>query len=223
MTDHKLPRYQPSGFFRPPPSCSFLLATAVGCGVAWLYQLLVRVIPFIYINLLVVAGFGFALAVGGWMAVRSGHCRNRVLALVFTLPLAGVPLAASYYWDYQHAIGTIIDSNPGATAQEIKQEMPIRRFLELKKEMGWKMKSSTMNGWVVTAVWIIEGLVVFGIVLFGVFGAVDSPYCERRNRWCEDKRYVVHGVGKADADPLLSRGSSAPWRSSSRRPTRTRR
>jgi hypothetical protein len=206
MAKYALPRYQPSGFFRPTTLVFFLGATAAGCGIAWLYQLLVRWIPFIYINILVVLGFGGALAIGGWLAVRGGHCRNRVLALILALPLAAAPLAASYYWDYAHVISEISEKNPEIPTEEIKQEVTFQRYLELKREAGWKLKGSTFNGWGVTAVWVVEGLMVFGCVLFGVLAAVGEPYCEKCNRWCEGKSFIVRGVGKEAAEPLLQKG-----------------
>lgn len=207
MAKHTLPRYAPSGFFRLTTIALFIGAIAAGCGVAWLYQTLVRWIPFIYINALVVLGFGGALAVGGYLAVKYGHCRNRVLGLVLALPLAAAPLAASYYWDYAHVVGKISEKNPGVSDAEIKQEMPFGRFLELKKQAGWKIKSSTFNGGGVTFIWIIEALAVFGITLFGVSMAVGEPYCERCNEWCADRAFTIWGVGAPAAEPLLTAGN----------------
>jgi hypothetical protein len=156
------------------------------------------------VNLLLVAGFGGALGFAGWKAVKLGHCRNRVLAMVLAVPLAGVPLAASYAWDWQHAISTIQEKNPGLSRGDIAEEVTFTRFLEIKKEAGWKMKSSTMNGGMVTFIWIVEGLTVFALAFFITGAAAADPYCEKCGKWCKGHTFQVPGTTRADADPYLS-------------------
>ncbi|HEY7953749.1 MAG TPA: hypothetical protein VII38_00595 [Polyangia bacterium] len=199
-------RYRPSGFFRAKALLLFVAATAAGVALAWIYQFLLREIPFIYINLLVVCGFGAALAAGAWFAVQKGHCRNRVIALLLALPLAAVPLAASHWFEYRHVISAIVEKTPGASEADALREIPFGKYLEIKKQAGWKLESSTISGAAVTAIWIVEALIVFGAVLFGALAGVDEPYCEKCNRWCEAVAFRLHGVGRAEAEPVLSGG-----------------
>lgn len=205
---HSLPRYQPSGFFRATTIAIFVAAIAGGVLVAWLYQMMVRWIPYVQLKMLVVFGFAGVLAFGGWQAVRLGHCRNRMIAAVLALALAGAPLAASYYWDYRALVSSVAEQEH-ISVDDVKQELSFGRFLELKQEWGWKMKSSgsAFNGWGVLFIWTLEGLIVFAVVLGVTLGAVGEPYCEKCNRFCTGAKFGIYGVGRAAADPLLAAGA----------------
>ncbi len=194
---YPLPRYTPSGRFNPLTLALFLGGIAAGAVVAWPYQLLLRVIPIIQLNFLLVAGFGAALAAAGYYAVRTGHCRNRVVALGLALVLAGVPLAASYYWEAKHV------------EDQIGFPTSVSDALAIKRHAGWQIghgSGSPLKDEAVYFVWGGEALIVLGIVLFGVGSSVASPYCEKCRRWCEPKQFYVAGVGRAQAEPLLAKG-----------------
>jgi hypothetical protein len=172
---------------------------AGGIVLAWPYQLLIRVIPIIQLSFLIVAGFGGALAYAGWWAVQKGHCRNRLVAGVLALGLAGVPLAASYYWEAKHI------------EEKVGEPMTIADALALKREAGWKIghSGSPLNGSAVYAIWGGEALIVAGIVLFGVMIGAGTPYCEKCGRWCAPRSFYVPGVGRADAEKHLAAGDLA--------------
>ncbi|MCU1278207.1 MAG: hypothetical protein JWM53_1753, partial [bacterium] len=103
--------YRASGRFNPLTLALFAGAIVAGAAVAWIYQLLMTWIPYIYADVVLCGGFGAALGVAGMYAVRRGHCRNRVVALVLALPLALVAVGASYYWSYQSTLSTIAEKN----------------------------------------------------------------------------------------------------------------
>jgi hypothetical protein len=211
MANTTLPRYSPSGFFRPTTFALFIAAIGGGVLVAWLYQLLMRWIPFIYLNAIICAGFGAALGVGGTWAVKSGHCRNRIIALLFALPLFALPLAASYWWDYRHVLSEVAEKNPSVPMEEIQREVTFQRYIDAKVETGWSVSShggsgSQFNGKGVYFIWGIEALILFGIVVFMVNLAVGEPYCERCNQWANEKKMLLPGLSAADADPLLAQG-----------------
>jgi hypothetical protein len=210
MTKYALPRYRPSGRLKPTIFALFLAAIAGGCLVAFVYQTLLRWIPYVYVNALLVAGFGGVLGFAGHQAVKRGHCRNRALAAVLALALAGVSLAASYYWDWQHALSVIAEKNPGLDKAAIADEITFSRFLELKKESGWKLKSSTFNGGGVTFIWVVEALLVFGLAIFITDVAAAEPYCEKCGRWCEGRQFQLPGTSRADADGYLAQGQLGP-------------
>src|SRR5688572_21728312 len=94
-----LARYHASGFFRPTTFVWFAASAAVAVAGAFVYQAVVRWVPLIFISIFVCIGFGFVLGLAGAFAVKSGHCRNRLLALVFAVPLAGAGWVGSFYWN----------------------------------------------------------------------------------------------------------------------------
>jgi hypothetical protein len=204
---NSLPRYSPSGFMRPVTVMLFVAGAAGGVLVAWLYQLLMDWIPFIYLNMLICAGFGGALGLAGAWAVKTGHCRNRLVALLLALPLAAAPLAASYYWGYRSTVSQLAKEHPDVSRDEIMRDRyTLRDWIKDKQEVGWKVKSSTVNGGAVLAVWAVEAAIVFGLVLAIVFGAVSAPYCERCNLWGDEKGIAIRGRSAKDAGPLLDAG-----------------
>src|SRR4051812_13531862 len=200
-----LDTYRPSGFFRPTVIVYFVIAAVAGVMTAWLYQFLARWIPFIYINIILCGGFGALVGGFGALAIKQGHCRNPILATVLALPLIGASLAATYYWDYRSVVSKVADETK-RSVDEIKQELPMRDYVALKQRVGWKVKSSKMDGVFVLIVWGVEALLISGIGLWLTVGAAREPYCERCNGWCQSHQVAVPGRGAADATPLLDRG-----------------
>lgn len=93
-----LERYNSSGRFGP-----LTVVYAVGGAVAltllaWVYQLALTWIPFIYIEFILVGGFGFAAGLAVTMIMDMGHCRNRGVGALLGLVLGAVGLAASFWW-----------------------------------------------------------------------------------------------------------------------------
>src|SRR5262249_6428279 len=146
--------YRPSGFFRVTTVLLFAVALAGAALLAWLYQLLMRWIPFIYVNGVICGGFALAIGGASVIALRWGHCRNRPLALVLTLALAGGALAASYGWEYRGVLAAVAENNPGVAMQDIQHELTFRRFLELKQEAGWSLSSHGASGSKFNGPWV---------------------------------------------------------------------
>jgi len=209
MAKYALPTYRASGKLKPLTLVLFIGALVAGCVVAVVYQTLLRWIPYIYVNFLLVCGFGFALGVAGWQAVKLGHCRNQLVAGMLAVAVGGGALATSYWWDWQRALSDLAEKEPGVSKAELAQEITFSRFLELKKQAGWKIgssSSSSFNGGGVTAMWILEALIVLGIAVVATGAAAAEPYCERCRRWCKGNAFYVAGCSRADADPLLQQG-----------------
>lgn len=221
MPNH-IDRYQPSGFFRPATIALCVVGAVGGFLVAWLYQLAVRWIPIIYLNLLVCLGFGFLLGMIGVKAVKIGHCRSRLLATVLAAVLACGGVAGSWYWEYQNfrslVIAEIQKEHPEAAREAIvlavDTDVNFRAFVKLKAEHGWKVSShgsegSDFTGAPVYVVWGIEALMILGLALVMTFRAAGEPYCERCNEWGTKRAFAVPGVRAAVVQPLLAAGDLA--------------
>jgi hypothetical protein len=141
--------------------------------------------------------------------VKWGHCRNRIVASVLALAMASTALAASYWWDWQRVLSEVMEKNPGVSKAELAEEITFSRFLELKKESGWKIgksSGSSFNGGGVTFIWVVEALVVQGIAELAVGAKAAEPYCEKCRRWCDERTFYVPHSSRADADPYLTQG-----------------
>jgi hypothetical protein len=204
-----LPCYAPSGAFKPIIVVHLLGWMIVAVALAGLYELLIHFIPFIYLNLLLAVGFGFALGIAALGAVEAAHCRNRFVALVVALLLGGGGLAASYGWGYRRALSQLSSKNPGTTLPQAAQELGFGAWLQDRIDGGWYLKKNPITGAGVLAVWGIEAVIVLGIVLVATVGKAGDPYCERCRQWTRSQTARLPGVSRDNVQPLLDRGDLA--------------
>jgi phosphate/sulfate permease len=220
MATSSFASYRPSGRFNPLTLALFAGAIVAAAAAAWLYQMLMTWIPYIYVNLVLCAGFGAALGVAGAWAVRRGHCRNRVVAVALAVPLAAAAVGASYYWGYRSTLSAIAEKNPETPIEAIREEVTFERWIDARKEAGWTMSSShssdsrrnspDISGAGVLVVWAIEALLLLGLTVLLVDAEAQKPYCERCGRWCAPKPLSLAGLGRAD---IAVRADGDPARS----------
>ncbi|HEY2745293.1 MAG TPA: hypothetical protein VGL86_11740, partial [Polyangia bacterium] len=214
--------YRASGRVGPLTIALFAAATVGGAGVAWIYQMGMTWIPYIYINLVLCGLFGAGLGAAGAFAVRRGHCRNRVVALVLAVPLALTAVGASYYWAYESTIAKVAEHNPGASVADIRAEVTFARWVEARKAAGWTMSSHSssssslrastpdISGAGVFVIWAIEALAILGIAALVVDAEAKKPYCERCNRWCAPKPITLGGLTRLDVEHAVQLGDLMP-------------
>jgi hypothetical protein len=85
------------------------------------------------------------------------------------------------------------------------------RYVDAKVEAGWEVSNhgssgSKMNGGMVWVIWGFEALSLLGIAVVMGWKAVNAPYCERCNQWGNERKMLLPGVRRADADGLLGAG-----------------
>lgn len=212
--------YRPSGRLQPLTLALFAAAIVAAAAAAWLYQMLMTWIPFIYVDLVLCAGFGAGLGVAGAFAVRRGHCRNRILAVVLAVPLAAAAIGASYFWAYRSTLSAIAEKNPETPMETIRDEVRFDRWIDARKEAGWTMTSShssastrsspDISGAGVLVVWAIEALILLGLTVLLVDAEAQKPYCERCGRWCTPKPLSLAGLGRADVEQAVQLGDLMP-------------
>jgi hypothetical protein len=220
LTTTSFASYRPSGRVRPLTLALFVVALIGGALAAWLYQSLMTWIPYIYVNLVLCAGFGAGLGAAGAFAVRRGHCRNRILALALALPLALVAVGASYYWGYRSTLATIAEKNAGASIDDIAGDFTFARWLDARRRVGWTMSSShstpsrrnspDISGAGVLVVWAVEALVLVGLAVLVVDTEAQKPYCEGCGRWCTPKPLALAGLSRVDVAQAVQMGDLMP-------------
>lgn len=220
MATSSFASYRPSGRFNPLTLALFAGAIAAAAAAAWLYQMLMTWIPYIYVNLVLCAGFGAALGVAGAWAVRRGHCRNRLVAVLLAVPLAAAGVGASYYWGYRSTLSAIAEKNPETPIEAIREEVTFERWIDAREEAGWTMSSShstasrrnspDISGAGVLVVWAIEALLLLGLTVLLVDAEAQKPYCERCGRWCAPKPLSLAGLGRADVEHAVQLGDLMP-------------
>ena len=192
-----LPRYSPSGRVRITFVPLLVAAGVAAALVALPYQYLLEWLPVVQLSLLLVVGFGLAVAVGAYFAVRIGHCRNRPVALLGGLFVAAVALAGSYFWEARRV------------AAEVQRPITLLQALDVKVHAGWKIGNgdgAPLNDGGVYLIWLAEGLTVLGLGLAGGYAAAATPYCEKCHAFCGEQKFGVGGVGRVQALALIADG-----------------
>ncbi len=179
--------YQPSGKM---PLTGVLLLLVGGCAAAVplsvIYVLAIRYIPFVYLNLLAVAGFGigFGLLVAKLAAVG----RLRSPALAGALGLVAGCLATWLEWVFFAAFivhnGDEVPLVPAYFGFLINPRA-LGAFARLAAEHGtWSMKDGDpVKGIVLIAIWIAEALVIVVPAVIFARGQAARPFSELLQRW----------------------------------------
>lgn len=151
-----------------------------------IYGVLIRVIPFIYINALVVAGYAFAVGFVISKAAIFGKVRN-----MFLLGLAGFffGLLAEYVgWVSWLAV---LIGDPSFLV-EFFFPADIFYIITLVAEEGaWSLSGSTPTGAILYILWFIEAsAVIGGITYITVTSVSKTPFCEESDAWANKKSQI---------------------------------
>jgi hypothetical protein len=192
-------RYEASGRFGVQVLPAVLVCLAVGVGLAWVYQWLIDLIPFIYVNVLLTVGFGLVLAFLIVTALRKGKNRSRALTFAVAVAVPLVAVAASFWWAYQFALPdlyeSLVEEGKRQKAEVVSREefdglFTFDDWRQLRVETGWtvgRVTSSSngpaLSGFLVYVMWLIEAGILVGICLFGALFQSQEPYCERCDVW----------------------------------------
>jgi len=151
-----------------------------------IYGVLIRVIPFIYINIFIVLGYAFAVGFVLSKVAIFGKVRN-----MFLLGLAGFffGLLAEYVgWVSWLAV---LVGDPYFLF-EFFFPSDILYIITLVAEDGaWSISGSTPTGAFLYILWFIEACVVIGgITYITVTSVSKTPFCEESNAWADKKSQI---------------------------------
>ncbi len=144
--------YKPTG--RVGPIFFPLLAAAVLSVIvlAYVYQLLLEWIPFIYLNALCTVGMGIALGSIGAFAVQHGNVRNVLVAGVLGVLLAASAISAKFYFQYQswaYRLTTLVMQDNNISED---QRSEVRRALAKSLTFAEHIRDRVDQGWNIGAV-----------------------------------------------------------------------
>lgn len=126
--------YKPGGGIGWATWPLLLAGIAVATGLAFLYQLFLGWVPFIFISALLTCGLGIVLAMLGGAIVNLGHVRNLILAALIGICLTITGVATKFWFQYHHDIDQrtatmMVDNNIPAAKQSQVRELIRHRFL----------------------------------------------------------------------------------------------
>ena len=218
--------YKPSGgigFKSVPLLVIGLIVIAV---LAYVYALLLELIPFIYVNALLAWGMGMAIGTVAVFIVKQGHCRNVFLATLIGLLLAATGLCGKFVSQYYKARATAVEfletvdvtTMEGVTEEtrpmvieSFKEGYSLIEHLQERVDDGWNIgrrgNGAPVGGWLVYLVWLIEAGILFYFGWTMSRGAAKEPYSEKMNTWADESEAVM--VLPITSDEMVSKIQSA--------------
>lgn len=194
--------YKPSGKFSPLSFIFLVLMCLTAIPVLSLvYSYAIWYIPFIYLNFLIAAGFGFGIAMGvNRLVIGAGKVRNGALAALLALFCAAFAL----YVHWAIWLDLVINSGEsygsssiGITVSNISflealglalQPQAIIELIGLVNESGtWGFKGTAVSGLFLSLIWAVEALIITAIPVFLVYGRAKKPFCETSGNWAKEK------------------------------------
>jgi hypothetical protein len=194
--------YQASGKSSPTSFLLFILTSVIAIPVlALAYTYLIWYIPFIYINLFITAGFGFAVGMAiSHLAVKTGKVRNSTIAIIFGF-LGGL---FALYFSWAIWVDLVINagesygnSRIGITTSNIEflqvfglvlQPDTLFNFIsEINKTGTWGIRGGTVSGTFLTIIWIIELLIILILSIIFPYLKAKAPFCEVDNKWFKEE------------------------------------
>jgi len=200
--------YQPSGRFSPSAFVILLGGAVVASAAAYVYQLGLQWIPFIYVNFLLTWGMGMLLGKAAAYFIYAGHVRNVALGLAGFVILVAVGLGSKFGFQYLAAraevaaevarlqpadLGIELDRplNGEELAnfrQAILEDFTFGDHIQARVDRGWNVGragGAPVAGIFVYLVWLVELGVIsyFGGTL--ALEAVRKPYSETLGKWAD--------------------------------------
>jgi len=155
-------------------------------------------IPWIYLNLLLLVGFG---GVVGWcvgLGGKRGQVRN-------PLVMAGFGLLAGGLAEYAQWVAWVFASSK----QELIALTPAQLWAVIQyvdQNGAWSVFDSTPTGWELYIYWGLEAFVIAGMsaLVAGLYLST-AAYCENCSRWADEKQSIKPLEPVADPKSLKSR------------------
>jgi len=151
-----------------------------------IYGVLVRIIPFIYINALLVIGYAYAVGFVLSSAAKFGKVRNMYL-LGFAAFFFGV-LADYVGWVAWLAV---VAGDPFFLVEFFFPADILYFITVIAEEGAWTLSGTTPTGIFLYIIWFIEACIVIGGSTYVTLELLSKiPFCEESNAWAEKKTQI---------------------------------
>ena len=196
--------YKPSGGIGPLTYPLIIGGIAVAVALAFVYQLLLEWIPFIYVSFLITGAMGMGIAMIGSFIVNKGHCRNLMVAAIIGLVLATCGLGAKYWFQYQHLLSAATAAEmeeeklPEADRDKVRESwatsFTFMDHIKFRAENGWEIGrngGAPISGMLVYLVWLIEAGIIYYLATTIPVSAAGEPYSEKTSKWADEAQVVM--------------------------------
>lgn len=179
-------RYTPSGVV-PIGGALATVAGSLPAAVifAFVYALVVRWIPFVYLNFLATLAFGFGMGMCVTVLSSLGKIRSPLFVRFAWL----LTLVVGYYCYWAMSIWLHGGFGLGL---RVFQPRAVMLFAEaLFRNGSWSLFGAVISGWVLVGFWVAEVALVGWIAYLTALANVDQPFCENCNEWTETEKGVA--------------------------------
>jgi hypothetical protein len=212
------PFYKHSGKFGVHgPMLAVLAACALAFPLGIIYAYLIKYIPFIYLNFLITAGYGFVFGFVTSLLMKFACVRSPAVALLSGLAAGIIAL----YGNWNGHIHVVVKDAPWFLfPDQIGSVMKI-----LYDKGSWSIgfsSSGTVSGIPLAIVWIVEALVIVGLSGIVSYGSIaDLPFCEEHRCWLDEEKKMdkldvfalpaqIAAFAQGDIAPLEQAGPRVP-------------
>jgi len=175
-----------------------------------IYGYLLRYIPFIYINILIVLGYAYAVSFVISRVAKYGKVRNMLL----------IGLAGFFFGVLADYIGWVswIAAMIGEPSYLVAFFFPldvVAIIQEIAKEGAWSLSGSTPTGAFLYMVWFVEACIVIGgSTYLSSVALSETPFCEDSDAWADKKTILGAFAPVSNAEQFkaaAAQGSFAPF------------
>jgi len=187
MTPNCHPFYKHSGKFGiHGPLLALMAAVIAAFPLGLAYSYLIKWIPFIYLNFLITAGYGFVFGLLTSVLMKFGKVRNNAVAFISSV---GVGLIA-WYGSWNGCVHALVDGVPWLlTPGQILRVMKV-----LLQEGSWGIGFSShepVTGILLAIVWIAEAGIMVGLsTIAGLSSVMQTPFCEIHECWLDEEKKI---------------------------------
>jgi hypothetical protein len=188
------------------PILALVAAAALAFPLGFAYAYLVKWIPFIYLNFLLTAGYGFVFGVVSAWVLRLAKTRNTGVAVLCGL-LAGL-FALYFEWSaHIHAVfkGAPVLCTPLQLWGGVQQ---------LYEDGSWSLRGGgNVTGIPLAIVWGVEALFILGLGMLVPLGMIgDTPFCEQNQCWLDEEKKIdtLEAFTEPDHLSAFRQGDLAP-------------
>ncbi len=186
-------KHNPELFYQESQSINFLnlLVTLSICltltlVLGYIYAVAVAINPIIYLTVVLCVGFGLGLGLLARLATRLSKNRNKksqyVIALFIGLMAFYFQWSVYILYAFELAVPT-----PGEYFAQMPYILDPRVILEVAlqiNEVGlWGIGEVPLNGFALTAIWLIEFIILVGLPIVAIHKTEVYPFSEVLNKW----------------------------------------
>ncbi len=175
-----LNNYKPSGRVNPVAPLFLAVGLLLTLALSFLYAYLIENNPFIYLSLLIFAGFVIGLAMISIFTVSFGKIRNVTVGIIIGLLTGLTALYVSWAVILPAIVGDMVN-----TRQLLTSPDQMWHLINFISRAGWySIFGVEIHGFLL---WLIWGLEALGIVLVPVYSGYDRVkshlFCENCKTW----------------------------------------